>query len=181
MAEALSRDPYKNFRFKVYFDNETGSPVAGVNKVSGLSWNVDVFMHGVKRKVPQKLKEFPPVTLNRGITTDEKFQKWAESMWNWTQTNPLKGLRKDRIYIFLCDENGKKVVKYTLENCWVSSYKTLPELSADDNSIAIESITVEHEGWKRDVLGGKKSGEKKDELKDGRDAWPNGIKPLQKK
>ena len=161
-VRTFSEDPYKNFRFKVYFDNVSDSknPVAGVNNVSGLSWSVEVVMHGVKRKVPHKKKEFPQVTLSRGITVNKEFKDWAEKMWNWKEVNPLKGLRKT-VIIQLCDENGTSAIKYTLENCWISSYETLPELAADDNSVAIESITVEHEGWTHTVTGTGNDGVRK--------------------
>ncbi|QTA89106.1 phage tail protein [Desulfonema magnum] len=158
MAKALSRDPYKNFRFKVYFDSdEEKSLVAYVNNVSGLSWSVDVVSYGEggnyqsQRKVPGQIS-YEPVTLSRGITADNKFKDWAEAVWNYSNNNQLKGLRK-RLIIALCDEKGEIAVKYTLEKCWVSGYNTLPELSADDNAIAIEEITVEHEGWTHEVLG----------------------------
>ncbi len=150
MARALSKDPYKNFRFKVFFDNQTSRAVAGVNKVSGLSWSVEVISHG-SRKLPHKTMDFPPVTLSRGITQDEDFKTWAESVCNWyAQANPLKKMRK-KVSIVLCNEKGEHVVQYDLEKCWVSKYETLPELSADGNGVAIESISLEHEGWQHKV------------------------------
>jgi len=35
--------------------------------------------------------------------------------------------------------------------CWVSEYEILPDLDANANAIAIEHITLENEGWERDV------------------------------
>jgi len=147
MADALSRDPYKDFRFRVHLDGLSSPPVAGINQVGGLSWSVDVVKHGVT-KLPAPGKQYPPVTLSRGITANEKFKIWASTVWNWKKNpkNPLKGLRK-LVYIVLCDANGNAVMTYQLNKCWVSSYETLPELSSDGNSVAIEQITLEYQGW----------------------------------
>ncbi len=162
MAVALSKDPYKNFRFKVCF---ASTIVAGVSTVSGLSWSVEVVSHKeggnyqAERKLPGQIS-YEPVTLSRGITNDIEFKKWAEAVWDYSESNPLKDLRKT-VIIELCDENGKAVVKYTLEKCWVSEFKTLPELSADSNSLAIESIRIEHEGWTHEIItnkGGREAG-----------------------
>jgi hypothetical protein len=35
--------------------------------------------------------------------------------------------------------------------CWVSHYQALPDLDANSGEIAIESITLENEGWQRDA------------------------------
>jgi phage tail-like protein len=158
MAATLSRDPYKNFRFKIFFDDDKKKPVAGISGVSGLSWSADVIGRHQggscrsERKVPG-LVTYEPVSFSRGITTDKKFKEWAEKVWNYNNFNPLKGLRKT-LLCDLCDENGKSVVRYTLSNCWISGYEALPELSAEDNAVAIETITVEHEGWEHEILGG---------------------------
>ncbi|NIN69441.1 MAG: phage tail protein, partial [Anaerolineae bacterium] len=36
-------------------------------------------------------------------------------------------------------------------NCWVSEYTAIPELDANANAVAIESMKIELEGWERDV------------------------------
>lgn len=160
MAAPLSRDPYKNYRFKVYFDSESDDNlIAAVNGVDGLSWTVEVITHPEggdyhsDRKVPGGIN-FEAVTLSRGIINGRnsgQFQKWAEAVWNYSNSNPVKDMRR-KLIILLCDDNGNKAVTYTLQECWVSAYNALPELSADGNEIAVESITVEHEGWTREVF-----------------------------
>jgi phage tail-like protein len=35
--------------------------------------------------------------------------------------------------------------------CWVSEYKPLPDLDANANAVAIQSIKLENEGWERDL------------------------------
>jgi phage tail-like protein len=43
------------------------------------------------------------------------------------------------------------VMRYDLYNCWPSEYVALPELAGDANTVAIASMTIEHEGWDRDT------------------------------
>jgi phage tail-like protein len=35
--------------------------------------------------------------------------------------------------------------------CWVSEYQALPDLDADGNTVAIQTIKLENEGWERDT------------------------------
>lgn len=34
--------------------------------------------------------------------------------------------------------------------CWVSEYEAMPELDGSGDSVAIQSIKLENEGWERD-------------------------------
>jgi len=36
------------------------------------------------------------------------------------------------------------------EGCWVSEYTAMPELDASANAVAIQSMTLQNEGWERD-------------------------------
>lgn len=163
MARSLSTDPYKTFRFKVYFDSST-SPVAGISSVGGLSWSVAVDSldeggnYQSESKLPGQIT-YEPVTLSRGITAEQSFKEWAQKVWNYNQENSLKGLYRT-VKIELCDDNGNPAIVYTLINCWVSGYEALPKLDADDNALAIESLTLEHEGWTHEVKneGARKAG-----------------------
>jgi hypothetical protein len=38
-----------------------------------------------------------------------------------------------------------------LHDCWVSEFTSLPELNANANAVAIESLKIELEGWERDT------------------------------
>jgi len=34
---------------------------------------------------------------------------------------------------------------------WVSEYQALPDLDANANAVAIQTLKLEHEGWERDL------------------------------
>jgi phage tail-like protein len=149
-------DPYKAFRFLVYFGDST-TPVAGVSKVGGLKRSTDVIEYkeggnAITLKGMGRTK-YDPITLERGITHDPEFQDWADAAQKLDKGAPnqsLKGLRKN-IRIELLNEAGQPVMRYTVHRCWVSEYQALPDLDAGGNAIALEHIKLENEGWERDV------------------------------
>ena len=49
------------------------------------------------------------------------------------------------------NEAGQKVLAYKIYRCWVSEYQALPELDANANAVAIQTIKLENEGWERDT------------------------------
>src|SRR5262249_30027602 len=79
--------PYKNFKSRVFWDGVT-DPVAGVSKVSALKRTTEVVKHrdggdaSSSRKSPGRT-EYEPITLERGVTHDTEFEKWANKVWNY--------------------------------------------------------------------------------------------------
>ena len=148
-------DPYKNFKFRVKWD---GKYVAGVSKVSPLKRTTEVVRHrdggdpSTTRKSPGRT-EFEAITLERGVTHDTEFEKWANKVWNFGQglgaEVSLKDFRKD-IYLEVYNEAGQLVLGYKIFRCWVSDWQALPDLDANANAVAIQHIKLENEGWERD-------------------------------
>ena len=148
-------DPYKNFKFRVKWD---GRYVAGVSKVGALKRSIEMVEHreggdpSTSRKSPGRAK-FEAITLERGVTHDTEFEKWANKVWNFGSglgaEVSLRDFRKD-IIIDLFNEAGQKVISYQLYRCWVSEYQALPDLDANANAVAIQTLKLENEGWERD-------------------------------
>ena len=106
------------------------------------------------RKSPGRTK-FEAITLERGVTHDTEFEKWANKVWNFGSglgaEVSLKDFRKDMI-IEVYNEAGQLALAYKVFRCWVSEYQALPELDANGNAaIAIQNIKLENEGWERDL------------------------------
>jgi len=148
-------DPYKSFKFRVKWD---GRYVAGVSKVSALSRTTEVVEHreggdpSSVRKSPGQTK-FEAVTLERGVTHDTEFEKWANKVWNLGSglgsEVSLRDFRKDLI-IEMYNEAGQLAITYNVLRCWPSEYQALPELDASANAVAIQTLKLENEGWERD-------------------------------
>jgi phage tail-like protein len=149
-------DPYKTFRFLVYFDTST-APVAGVSKVSAIKRSSDVIEYkeggyAIIRKGLGRQK-YEPVTLERGVTHDDAFERWANAaqvLDKGAPSSSLKDLRKE-IRIELLNEQGQPVHRYLIHRCWVSEFQALPDLDAGTNAIAIEHLKLENEGWEHDL------------------------------
>jgi phage tail-like protein len=149
-------DPYKNFKFRVKWD---GRYVAGVSKVSSLKRSTEVVEHreggdpSTSRKSPGRTK-YEAITLERGVTHDAEFEKWANKVWHYGAglgaEVSLKDFRKD-LMIEVYNEAGQLVLAYKVFRAWVSEYQALPDLDANANAVAIQSLKLEHEGWERDV------------------------------
>jgi len=154
-GKAQRFDPYKNFKFRVKWD---GHYVAGVSKMSGLKRSTEVVEYreggdsSTVRKLPGRTK-YEAITLERGITHDTEFEKWANKVWNFGSAPgadvPPQGFRKDLI-VELYNEAGHIVLAYKVYRAWVSEYQALSDLDVTANAVAIETLTLEHEGWERD-------------------------------
>lgn len=154
-VNATRFDPYKNFKFRVKWD---GRYVAGVSKVSALKRTTEVVEHreggdpSSTRKSPGQSK-YEAITLERGVTHDTEFEKWANKVWNYGSglgsEVSLKDFRKD-IIIEVYNEAGQLAMAYKVYRCWVSEYQAIPDLDAKANEVAIQTIKLENEGWERD-------------------------------
>jgi len=149
-------DPYKNFKFRVKWD---GRYVAGISKVSALKRSTEIVEHreggdpSTARKSPGRTK-YDAVTLERGVTHDPEFERWANKVWNFGSglgaEVSLKDFRKDIILEFY-NEAGQLAIAYKVFRCWVSEFQSLPDLDANANAVAIQHLKLENEGWERDL------------------------------
>jgi phage tail-like protein len=154
-VNATRFDPYKNFKFRVKWD---GRYVAGISKVGALKRSTELVEHreggdpSTSRKSPGRTK-FEAISLERGVTHDTEFEKWANKVWNFGSglgaEVSLKTFRKDLI-IEIYNEAGQLALAYKVFRCWVSEFQALPDLDANANAVAIQSLKLENEGWERD-------------------------------
>jgi phage tail-like protein len=149
-------DPYKSFKFRIKWD---GRYVAGISRVSALVRVTEVVEHrsggepNSVRKSPG-ITRFEPITLERGVTHDLEFENWANRVWQFGsgQGNEiaLKDFRKN-ITLEVFNEAGQLAMAYNIYRCWPSEFLVLPELDANGNGVALQQITLENEGWERDM------------------------------
>ncbi|MEW5787793.1 MAG: phage tail protein [Pseudomonadota bacterium] len=146
-------DPYKNFKFRVVLD---GKVVMGVSKVGALKRTTEVVKHrdggdnSTDRKSPGRTT-YEGVSMERGITHDLAFEAWANLVHQYSgdPAMDLVNYKKD-LTLEVLNEKGHVAKRYFLYRCWVSEFTAMPDLDANANAIAIESIKIELEGWARD-------------------------------
>ncbi|MDQ1289925.1 MAG: hypothetical protein QG622_3491 [Actinomycetota bacterium] len=149
-------DPYKNFKFRVKWDSRE---VAGISKVSALKRTTEVVKHRAggdpssSRKSPGRT-EYEAITLERGVTHDPEFEAWASRVWSYGSAPgselSLADFRKN-IVLDVYNEAGQVALSYKIWRCWVSEFQAIPELDANANAIAIQTLKLENEGWERDT------------------------------
>jgi phage tail-like protein len=149
-------DPYKNFKFRLKWD---GRYVAGVSKAGALKRSTEVVEHreggdpSTSRKSPGRTK-YEAITLERGVTHDLEFEAWANKVWHvgtgLGAEVSLKDFRKD-VILEVYNEAGQLSLAYKIYRCWVSEFQALPDLDANANAIAIQTLKLENEGWERDA------------------------------
>jgi phage tail-like protein len=147
-------DPYKNYKFRVKWDNRI---VLGISKVGALKRTTEVVKHreggenSTDRKSPGRTT-YDSLTMERGITHDAEFEKWANLVHPYSGDTgmDLVNFRKE-LTLEVMNEKGHVAKRYFLHRCFVSEFTAVPDLDANANAVAIEQIKIELEGWERDI------------------------------
>ena len=154
VKNATRFDPSKNFKVRIKWDGKT---VLGVSKVSALKRTTEVVKHrdggdnSTDHKSPGRTS-YDAVTLERGLTHDPEFEAWANKVHPYSGDSAMDLANyKKNLTLEMMNEKGHVVYRYFLYSCWVSEYTALPELNANANAVAIESLKLELEGWDRDL------------------------------
>ena len=147
MAFATRRDPYKNFRFRVYIP---GFDVAGFTRVSGLHQSTEVlpYREGGDNTVTRKLMgqtDFAPIILERGMSEDVDFYYWASAVFNIMADVVPEELVKNIVTIQLLDKVWRPVKTWAAYNCWPSEYQS-DDMNSMSSAVMIERLSLANEG-----------------------------------
>jgi phage tail-like protein len=153
-AVATKIEPYRNFRFQIFFDKS--QPVALVSKISALKRTTEVveWRQGGQPNTPMRLigkSKYEAINIEQGLSLDKDFDEWAGQVNQFGETNLPKDKESIRktITIKVLDLDDKPVLEYEIYRCWVSEYTAVPDLDANANVVAIKTIKIENEGWIR--------------------------------
>ena len=137
-------DPFASFNFLLEID---GITKAGFSECTGLNAesNVIEYREGDEGITPRKLpglNKFGNITLKRGISTDiEIFNLFKTVLDGDIQRDPSMS-------IVVLDEKRTERVRWNLLEAWPCKWMG-PDLKANANEIAIESVEICHEGVER--------------------------------
>jgi phage tail-like protein len=124
-----------------------GVAIAQFKEASGLGIEISVIEHQenkaggvpVLKKLPSSQK-FNDVTLKRGMTKDAGWWEWMDQV----QKGDIKNARREAS-ILLLDYLHQPVLTFDLVFCWPSKI-TVGALQAGATEVAIEEVTIVHEG-----------------------------------
>jgi phage tail-like protein len=143
-------DPYKNFRFRVSWDNRT---VAALSKMSAVKKTTEPVEwraaadSGIVRKLPGRTK-FEPVAFETGLTHDKQFMEWANQVNNPVGdagNSPLNYRKTVRVEVL--NMQLTPVMAFKLLRAWASEFQALPEMDGNANAVAIQTLKIEYENF----------------------------------
>jgi phage tail-like protein len=146
-------DPYRDYTLRVKWD---GQLVAGIARVGPLKRIAEVVEYregggpGETHKSPGRTR-YEPITLERGMTHDASFEAWAKLVAG-TETPESRFRKEVRIEVYTAA--GQLSLAYNVHRCWPSEYVALSSLEAGAECRLVQSLTLQHEGWERDVTVG---------------------------
>jgi phage tail-like protein len=146
MASAQKPRPTNRFRLTLAGKETIGQfrEVSGLDSEQEIVEQKEVDANGnpVIIKVPGNLK-WSNIELKRGIDV-------IKGLWEWRYLVESKGPDEARTDCFLelLDYDGSAIATYNIKAAWPSKY-TGVAMNANSNEIAVEAITICHEGFKR--------------------------------
>lgn len=123
-----------------------GVVIKQISEVSGLKMEQDVIElkqntsdgKYVIKKLPGRPKA-GEVTLTRGLTGDQSFEKWVKD----SQFGKMAAVRKGGA-IIVYDFEGRPLKRYKLTNAWPKSLE-IGSLKAGDTSVLTEKLVITYE------------------------------------
>ena len=148
MVDTSREDPLVSFHFAV----EVQGKISGYfTEVSGLGSETEVIEHSVVNekgvevvlKIPGRLK-WGDIELKRGITTNMDLWDWRREIEN----GEVNSARQNGSVV-MYDQTLTEVARWNFDNGWPSKIDG-PTAKSDDNSVGVESMTIVHEGIRRE-------------------------------
>jgi phage tail-like protein len=143
MATGTITDPYGNYNFLVEIDGVTR---AAFHECSGFDSTIDVIEHReggentTLRKLPGMTK-YSNIVLKWGLADDL-------DLYNWHREAVKGNLIRKNGSIVLLNRKREEVARWNFVRAWPSKWDG-PDLNAEGNDVAIETLELAHEGVER--------------------------------
>jgi phage tail-like protein len=143
----VRNDPYMSFNFLVEIE---GLIVGAFTEVSGLQVETQVpdYQEGGQNEYVHRLPgptRYPSnLTLKRGLTD-------IEALWSWHQDVVAGAIERKNGTIYLLDRMGVPAMWWDFKEAYPVKWSG-PELKADGNSVAVETIELAHRGISKPAL-----------------------------
>jgi phage tail-like protein len=135
------------------FTVDWGGTKIGFQEVSGMSHDTEVisYEHGAMidgtapMKSPGKTKYGESISLKRGYFKGDK------EMQDWLELIRVDETARRTVIITMLDEQQNPVMTWTVFKAWPSKIDAL-SLNSGSSQAAIESISLQHEGYDFEIL-----------------------------
>ena len=147
MTQPVHKDPLVAAYFAVDFQNGVVGAFRECNGLGSESQVVEYRATDARGK-PILIREpgtmkYTDIVLKRGITD-------SMDMWQWrkqVEDGDIEGARRSGT-ITLYNQRGEAIARWTFERAWPQKLNG-PTYDAKTNEVAIEELTITHEGYKR--------------------------------
>ena len=133
-------DPYMSFNFLVEID---GLLVGGFRKVSGLDITIDVetYREGGRNDWAHK---FPGAAMQSDLTLEHGLTD-IDALWQWHHDVSQGRITRRNGTIYLLDRQRMPAMWWDFRRAYPIQWSG-PQLDASSNEVAVESVTLAHEG-----------------------------------
>ena len=140
------KDPYRAYHFKLSFEDNLTE--AHLPSVEGLGVDIDRIEYRPAGSnshviaVPGQVT-YPPVRLCYGLSD-------STNLWDWLMTAVDGNVKRRNVTIAVLQSDGSRpALSWSLEHAWPMGWSGAP-LATLSREIAIETLTLAHEGLKRE-------------------------------
>lgn len=143
ITQSNSQYPLPVYNFRVEIDAIT----VACSEVSGLSIGYEVTTYKESRIAPglagprvvqmPAQRTTPTITLKKGIVRKDSMKV----LYGWLKTVQVNKVVKKTIYVRLCDEKGKAVLSWKIQNAFPTKLDA-PSFDAASNDVAVETIEI---------------------------------------
>lgn len=137
--------PYRNYRYLLEIDGIAEAAFSECT-IPEVSTEAIEYREGNEPPTVRKLGgliSYGDLTMQRGVTESLALYEW----WQLVEQGNVDEARRS-IAVVMLDEEGSPGPRFEFRDAWVSQYDA-PDLNATGNEVAVESITVAHEGMER--------------------------------
>jgi phage tail-like protein len=124
------------------------------NSTEVVEWRTAV-PPGILRR-PIAPAKYAPITLQQGLTHDVVFDLWANLVNNGGRDYAALVKYRKNLVINVLNPQGTVAMSCKVFRAWVSEFQAQLHLDAHDvNTVVIQTLRIEHEGWQRDSAVGE--------------------------
>lgn len=130
---------------KFHFLVKWGDAQMSFQEVTGLEVKSDEIKYRSGDSKIFSVVKMPGLITYNNVTMKKGIFKGDNKFWDWFSQIKMNTIKRIDVTISLLDETDAPTMTWTLKNAWPTKISS-DGMKSDDNSVAIETIEIVHEG-----------------------------------